>query len=767
MIVENSSQKNLCIVQARTRSSRLPRKIFLEVGGLSMLEHEITRIRQAKRIGLTVVATTTDPEDDEVEKLCKRLGVECFRGSEDDVLDRYVQCAGQYPSFQTVVRICGDNPLIDPKIIDEVIGVFERSSADYASNVLEEPVPEGMAVEVLSKEALVKSGQQAKLGSEREHVTWHVRTSSTFKKIHINTPEDFTGYRLTLDRPEDFEVIKFLIENSKMTDGWNHYKKLLDDNPAIRRKNENMPRNEGLEKSLKQDKGRANSTLAGKRALIIQQRKWGPRIGHFLARKLQGEGCRLAAFTWKKATHRFVLEQKDVSYDLIINHEDIANDPVTYLGKDRYTFSEMCDELGVDSLWPLISASRILAKSYKDKYYYSFRQNLSDEDIGLYVMALFKSIKRIFKEFRPDFLIAVNYADLFHIMLNLYGKRHGVPSIVVVSPRAGRNLYVFTESYKEDEGTFFNRVDELNSGKTDSENRQLAQTYIKEFRENFVNPVFMKDVLSKKNSWWRKLRSEIAPFYHAIMWKREQGHNYLEAIGPTIDYRSPRIILRDHFSRKRYKRFMEKFNYYPFEKLGKYVYFPLQVQPEATVDVTAPYFSNQIEVARLIAMSLPDDYVLAVREHPSMVGMRPPSYIEKLDRTPNVKIIDYRLPAHEVLIKSDLVVSPNGTALADAAFYNKPAIQLGNLGTTLKLPNVYKHTDMTTIGEKMKELLALDLKTPEYERKLENFLAAAYDTGIRFSYWEAWEKGQTDNMEVLWASYKKEILRLLSNQTLA
>ncbi len=103
-----------------------------------------------------------------------------------------------------------------------------------------------------------------------------------------------------------------------------------------------------------------------------------------------------------------------------------------------------------------------------------------------------------------------------------------------------------------------------------------------------------------------------------------------------------------------------------------------------------------------------------------------------------------------------MIISPSGTTIAEAAFFKKPVIQLGNLGTTLKLPNVFKHTDMTTMPQKIKEVLKVNLDTAEYERKLENFVAAVFDVTFDFNYIKAWENG-TEDLEKLWAFYKKEI----------
>ena len=177
------------------------------------------------------------------------------------------------------------------------------------------------------------------------------------------------------------------------------------------------------------------NSLKNKKILIFQQRGWSISIGHFLAKKLQAEGCKLAALTFKKTAHEFLLNQPEVKYDLIINDDEIMENPKAYLRKDSayanrdYSLKEICRELGVDSIWPIISTLRNHVKSYKDKYYYSFRQNVPDEEIIDYVKAVYKYIKIFFNEFNPDIIITPNFAALPHIMFNLYAKRKGVKMI--------------------------------------------------------------------------------------------------------------------------------------------------------------------------------------------------------------------------------------------------------------------------------------------------------------------------------------------------
>lgn len=250
----NKTNKNLCLVQARLRSTRLPGKVLMEVKGVPLLEYEISRLRLAKRIDKIVIATTTQTIDNKIAALAERLGVDCFRGSEDDVLDRYYQCSLQYPEYNNIVRITADCPLIDPVVIDEVIDFFEKNDFDFASNHQPpETFPDGIDVGIFKRSVLAVAAAEAKLKSEREHVPLYIMKSKKFKHGDFRSPYDFSHFRLTVDEKEDFEVIKFIIENSKIDAGYLDYIALLTKHPEVMRKNMHIARNEGLLKSLKED----------------------------------------------------------------------------------------------------------------------------------------------------------------------------------------------------------------------------------------------------------------------------------------------------------------------------------------------------------------------------------------------------------------------------------------------------------------------------------------------------------------------------------
>lgn len=201
--------KTLAIIQARTASTRLPRKVMTKLSGEPMLTRVVRRTKRAKRLDDALVATSTSDEDDVIEDLCSWEGWACFRGSEADVLDRYFQAAKDYEG-DPIVRITADCPLIDPGLIDELVAVFEGGEWDYASNTLEpRTFPRGLDAEVISFEALQRAWEDDENPAWREHVTPYIyRNPERFRLKRLAHDEDLSDMRWTVDTPEDQELIR-------------------------------------------------------------------------------------------------------------------------------------------------------------------------------------------------------------------------------------------------------------------------------------------------------------------------------------------------------------------------------------------------------------------------------------------------------------------------------------------------------------------------------------------------------------------------------
>jgi spore coat polysaccharide biosynthesis protein SpsF len=247
----------LGILQARASSRRLPGKVLKPILGRPMLERQIERLRRARRMAALTVATSTDASDDPIAALCQSLTVECFRGSLDDVLDRFYQAA-LYASADTVVRLTGDCPLADPDEIDTVIQTHKREGYDYTTNALQpRRIPDGLDVEVIAMPCLEIAWREATLPSEREHVTPFIYNHpERFRFAWQDRPADLSRLRWVVDEPDDFAFVSAVYEALYPADPaftTADVLALLERRPDIAAKMGRAPTNEGYQRSLAAD----------------------------------------------------------------------------------------------------------------------------------------------------------------------------------------------------------------------------------------------------------------------------------------------------------------------------------------------------------------------------------------------------------------------------------------------------------------------------------------------------------------------------------
>ena len=244
-----------CIIQSRMSSRRLPGKIMKVVDGKPILYHVINQISSSKILKKIVIATSTNTDDDIIENHAKKLGISCFRGELNDVLDRHYQCAKKF-SFDVIVRIPSDKPLIDPNVIDEVITEFTSNQCDYASNfVYPLQYNIGTEVEVFSFKALEKVWNSAKKPSEREHIFPFFHNHKNMFQINfLSNLNDVKHLRYSLDRKEDLKIIQEIFSRTKKRPILkNDILELFSKNPKFFDINKHFDPNEGQIQSLKYD----------------------------------------------------------------------------------------------------------------------------------------------------------------------------------------------------------------------------------------------------------------------------------------------------------------------------------------------------------------------------------------------------------------------------------------------------------------------------------------------------------------------------------
>lgn len=249
--------KTLLITQARTGSTRFPGKVLKQIEGLSLLEIHLKRLSRCQRIDKILVATTVDPEDERIYSSALNLGYSSYKGSVENVLDRFYQAALPL-SPRWIVRVTSDCPLIDPILVDEVVQFVQNSGADYGSNTLIEHFPDGQDIEVFTFSALEKAWREATKKSEREHVTPYIRDNSSFKggnlfsAVNFPSPQDFSKIRMTVDEERDFLLVQKLIGDIGIDKTWEEYTQYILKN-GLSAINGDITRNEGFTKSIKND----------------------------------------------------------------------------------------------------------------------------------------------------------------------------------------------------------------------------------------------------------------------------------------------------------------------------------------------------------------------------------------------------------------------------------------------------------------------------------------------------------------------------------
>lgn len=247
--------KTISVVQARMSSTRLPAKALIDLAGRPLLWHAVTRAAAAGVQEEVVVATSTERSDDPIVDFCGRHGFAVFRGSLNDVLARFHGAARAHGADR-IIRLTADCPLLDPEVVAEVARAFDPAQHDYVSNTLERTYPDGLDTEVFTFEALDRAFHEARLSSEREHVTPYIwKNPRLFRMAQVRQRRDLGHERWTVDEPRDLEFARAVFrEMGRPMFGQRHLLELLERRPELREINAGIDCNEGYARSLAQDR---------------------------------------------------------------------------------------------------------------------------------------------------------------------------------------------------------------------------------------------------------------------------------------------------------------------------------------------------------------------------------------------------------------------------------------------------------------------------------------------------------------------------------
>lgn len=245
----------LAVVQARLGSTRLPGKALLEIAGRPMVAHVVARAAAAPGVDQVVLATTVNSEDDALVDFARSAGLRCVRGSAEDVLDRFRSVLLEDPA-DVVVRVTADCPLLDPQVSGLVVKEYLRQvgEVDYMSNVRPPTYPDGLDTEVFSRGALEQAWREARLPSEREHVTAYIwGHPDRFRLGNVAHAEDLSSLRFTVDTEGDLAfaraIYSALAPDGHRIFGMSQVLELLRARPELLSLNAGLRRNEGFERS--------------------------------------------------------------------------------------------------------------------------------------------------------------------------------------------------------------------------------------------------------------------------------------------------------------------------------------------------------------------------------------------------------------------------------------------------------------------------------------------------------------------------------------
>lgn len=251
--------KYLAMIQARCGSTRLPNKVLKDLCGKPQLQRVIERVQRCRCVNEVMVITSIDKANLPILRLCADIEVRVGVGSEDDVLDRYYQTA-RLLNPEYVIRITGDCPCIDAELIDDAI-LKMGEDIDYCANTIEPTFADGLDFEIMKFSALEKAWHEANHSFEREHVTQYIiRHPELFKQqSYKSSVGDFSNHRWTVDEPEDYELVSkvyeyFINEAHKEAFGYRDILAYLSQHPKIAVINKKYTRNEGLTKSIREDR---------------------------------------------------------------------------------------------------------------------------------------------------------------------------------------------------------------------------------------------------------------------------------------------------------------------------------------------------------------------------------------------------------------------------------------------------------------------------------------------------------------------------------
>lgn len=485
---------------------------------------------------------------------------------------------------------------------------------------------------------------------------------------------------------------------------------------------------------------------------LILQRRF-VYIGHLLATHLKeryglSDFC---AYVYRRQGYNYLVSQKDIFYSAIVLDED-AHELFKQERLDLKYIQYLEKEYGIPNLWPYIEVDRIIRFHQLVREYPYNSSPYSHEDMMKMVQARARKIIEMLHKERPDCIVTSVIGGLGSLLLYHIAKKMGIPTHFISVARVGTR-YVLSEDYAR-----FTSVEKIfddykNSGK-DSKMFYEAKHMIEEFRGKPKTYDKTLQFYLNRTHWFRQMDFLLpAKIKRYSIWLWRVLINYFFAHDKKdYSYVNPFGKIKDQIQRK-FRNFLSAFYSYDTVDFSEdYGYFPLHLEPEITTLLYAPFYTDQLHLAKQIARSLPFHYKLYVKEQPAMAEYRPRKFYKELKKVPNIKLIDPKVSSFDLIKHSKIITTITGTSGWEGLFFGKPAVTFGEVFYN-KLSMV-KRCDSI---EKLPYIIQDQLENFHYnEKDFINFLGVILEESIDVDLARLWER--EPDMEK-----KKEGLRPLAD----
>lgn len=464
---------------------------------------------------------------------------------------------------------------------------------------------------------------------------------------------------------------------------------------------------------------------------LILQRRFA-HLGHIIATDLKkkygvDDFC---AYVYLRASYDFLLQQKDLSYTTLLYDDEIHN---RYLNEklDLNYLRYLEKEFGLPNLWPYLTVDRILMHNQLVRDYPYDRSQFSHEELLRLIQVHAKAVIEMLEREKPDFIFYSVAGTLGSMLLYHIAKKFGVKTFCVIQTGIKERCLI-SESFDH-----YSDVEKIFQAKGAAEHRTAAEEYLNQYRQNPQSYLHSLDEAIKQNRRWHQLKF-LRPkhFWRSLKWfgqilkmswRERHFHDYSSNLHPW------------HYIVDRLERKLRNLRglgnlYDTFDPQEDFVFFPLQYEPEVSLSLHAPFYSDQIYVIEQLAKSLPIHYKLYIKEHPAMVEFRPRSFYRRLKKIHNVKLINPAIRTFSILPHAKLIAVISGTIGWEALLLKKPVISFGN-----QYYNVLSMVKKCTEIERLPYLVKEQLENFRYnEEELISFISAIFQDSTKLDLNKVW-----------------------------